>query len=340
MIKNLLVSIDFEVQDCFNKYYKDWDSFIKEVEEIIGYYKENIYKVGKVVINKKIGNATKNIDLNNNDTEFLDKYSFNGFLDKLKLSLINYENQIEKKELYNQLASIIIGELIVLFKISQINECKNLNIKNVKILADEVYSCETCKSISNFIYNVDEINLKNIHPYCKLTILPISNNQTNINTSIAKFINVPHVFVEIIKQVTSKVAIHLKQHITFKEFIFTENLNKILIDKDKVNIPIEFIDKINIDTLIVKEVLKDKLLETDLTWWENNYNIKKNKKIAGDKCIIYSDPFINSLASNNYKEYFLQSFIAYVLKPTELLSTDENAYKQLNKVLGKEFIRG
>lgn len=340
MIKNILVSIEYEINENFKKYYGKWDLFIEEIKDILGYYKKSIYKCGKIVINKKIGNSTKNIQLNEIDKVFLDKYLFDDFLNTLNNAITSCTRNLNKNELYDELISIIIGELIILFKISQINECKNLNIKQVKLISDNIYSCDLCKTRSRFIYNVEDFNIKMIHPYCKLNIFPICDKTTDLNTTISKFKNVPFIYVNIIKNINMKLSIYLKKYITPKEFIFKNDLENIYIDNDKIYISLKLIDKLEIDKLIVRELLKDKLLQTDLSWWEKEFNKIKNNKNIGDDCIIYATPLINNTSILNHKEYFIQSYINYILNSNDIKLINNDAYKQLKDLFGKEFIKG
>lgn len=340
MIKNILVSIDYEVKEAYHKDYGKWDKFIDELKNILDYYKSSIYKAGKMVLNKKIGKkVNRDIEFTNIDNEFINNYDINGFIDKLQQAITNCCNDLTKEKLYDQLITIIIGECIILFKLSEINECKNLQIKKIKLISDDTYSCDLCKTNSKFAYSVDKFNREMIHPYCKLSILPISTNPTNIKTSIAEFIDVPQIFESNIKNITTKLMIQLKQYITSKKFIFGD-YDSIISNDNMLQISNKLIDKINIEELIVRELLKDKLLLEIDQWWKDSYEIHKDSKTIGDGCIIYSNGFINNLAQINHEEYFIQSFIAYILYPTELRQIDINAYNKLKDIFNKEFIKG
>ena len=72
-------------------------------------------------------------------------------------------------EINNQIIELIIGNCIVFFKKSQLNECLNQNIKSVNIISDE-NSCTRCKSLGNFKQNVDDLLKIEIHPFCKFSI--------------------------------------------------------------------------------------------------------------------------------------------------------------------------
>lgn len=338
MIKNILTSIEFEVSEDFQKCFGQWDEFANKLKDILEYYKLSIYKSGKTVLNSKIGINSRSVDLTIIDNEFLNKINFSEFIHKIESALKKYEDKLPRKELYDQVISIIIGECIILFKLAQINECKNKNIIKIKLVSDDNYSCNECKLYSKFTYDVENFNANMIHPYCKISILPICNKSTNIKVSNADFVSVPFVFTSIIKNITTKLSIQLKQFLTYKEFIFKEEINKIIIEGNKVYIPLSLIEKLDLESLIVRELLYNKLIDRDLTWWENTY--KDKNKVMGDNCIVYSTPLINNKAQLNYKEYFVQSYISYILHPSILKDVDIEAYDQIKNVLGKEFLRG
>jgi hypothetical protein len=339
MIKNILVSIEFEISEEYTKHYKKWDTFIDKLDDILNYYKFSIYKSGKQVLNKKIG-SSENLELTEYDEQFLEEFNFIGFMNKTKLALESYENKLSAKELYDQLIGIIIGECIILFKIAQINQCKNLNIEKIRLISDDNYSCDECKTYSKFVFNVDNFDISIIHPYCKISILPICNNATNIKTSVAEFTNIPFIFTNICKNITTKLTIQLKPFITPKKIIFIDTVDFIEIKDNEIYISNKMIDKLDIEKLIVKELLKDKLLSNMDSWWEEQYNIKKSSKVTGDNCIVYSNYFINNQAQLNFTEYFIQCYIAYILHASLLKNIDIDAYNKIKDIFKKEFIKG
>jgi len=338
MIKNTLTSIEFEVNEDYNKYFGQWDEFTEKIKDIFDYYKSSIYKSGKIILNNKIGIKQKDMDFTKIDNEFLDGIDFSIIILKIREAIEYHQKELSKKELYDQIIFSIIGECITLFKLAQINQCKNQNITKIKLLADDNYSCDECKVNSKFTYNVENFDNSVIHPFCKISILPISNRITNIKTNNANFINVPIVFSNTIKNIMMKLTIQLKQYLTYKEFIFEENINNISIDSDKVHISLRLMEMLDIESLIVRELLYDKLTNFDLTWWKKTY--ESRKKVMGDNCYIYSTPFVNNLAQSNYTEYFTQCYISYILHPTILKDIDMEAYNQIKSILEKEFVRG
>lgn len=341
MIKNILVSIDYELKEAFNNNYGKWDLFKNELNDILNYYKKGIYKSGKTILNKRINNKNKIIELSDTDNKYIDNFSFNDYINDLIINIIKFEKKLSKEDLYDKIIYYTIGECIKLFKLSQINCCKELNIKHFKIICDDQYSCNVCKTLSKFILDVDTFNSELIHPYCKITILPLIYNNQNFKTSIAEFINIPNIFISIIKNIIMKLNIQLKDFITFKTFEFTDKIDYIIINNDKILISNKIIDKINIEEIIVRELLKDKMLDNiDSNKWEKHYNTKKDSKIIGDNCIIYNNYFVNSQSESNYIEYFIQSYINYILHASVLKNSDIIAYNMIKNIIEKEFEKG
>ena len=335
MIKNILVSIDYELKEIFNKTYGQWDSFEVELVDLLNYYKSSIYKAGKIILNKRINNKNKIIELSEFDINYINNIEFS-FITDLKQKIIN--SNLAKLELYNQIIYYVIGECIKLFKLSQINCCKELNIKQIKLICDDEYSCDICKTLSKFILNIDDINHELIHPYCKITILPIINNCQDLKTPIAEFINIPNIYIGNVKNIIMKLTIQLKDFITFKTFKFVNNIDYIKSNNNEVLISNK--NQINIEEIIVRELLKDKMLDKLSNEWKKQYNVKKNTKIIGDNCIVYNNYFINSQSESNYIEYFIQSYINYILHASILKNTDNVAYNMINNIIKKEFIKG
>ncbi len=341
MIKNILVSIDYELKETFCENYNEQELFKEGLIDILSYYKYSIYKAGKDILNKRIKNPKS--DLDESDNKFIDNYDFNELIDNIDSLTTTFKDSTnqQQQQLYDKIIYIVIGDCIKLFKIAQINCCKNIGIKKIKLLSDSVYSCNICKTYSKFVWDVDKFDFNIIHPYCKLTILPIININEDLTFSIAEFKNCPVILTGQIKSIITLLSIQLKDFITFKTFIFKDDIKCIEVKNDNIFISNEMIDKIDIQTLIVKELLKDKLLELcDKQLWENNFNNKKNSKVIGNNCIIYNDCFVNSQCESDYIEYFKQSYINYILDPKQLLLVDINAYNQIKKLIHKEFIKG
>lgn len=339
MIKSNLVTIAYEVEESYNNYYMKWNEFLEEVNDILSYYKSKIYLSGKTIINKKIGNTNK-INLDDIDNEFIDSINYNAFIEKLKDGIYNCCNDYSKEELYDQIISIIIGECIILYKQSQIVECKNLNIKSFKLIADH-NCCELCKIQSRFELDTNNYSMDNIHPYCKQVILPLDiSKTTNLTLQIADFVNVPSIFVPIIKNIITKLKIHLKDYISYKKFTFGE-FNSIIINDNEILIPYELTTSINIEEIITEQLIRDKLLEgININDWKENFNIKKDSKVLGDNCRVYTLPFVNNIATINCEEYIVQSSVNYILNGQYLKDIDINAYNKLKELFTKEFVKG
>ena len=80
MIKNILTSIEYEINEDYIQNFGKWDKFIENTNDILDYYKLSIYKAGKTNINQKINNSIKNIEQTKYDNDFLLAYNFTNFL--------------------------------------------------------------------------------------------------------------------------------------------------------------------------------------------------------------------------------------------------------------------
>lgn len=336
MIKSTLVSIDFEIKENFNSNYNNWDSFIEEVDDILKYYRFTIYKNAKKSIMSKLDIKISN-ELDDVENDNIKNYNFDNFLNKLLSGIKNSE--MSKEDLLEQILLIIIGECIVLFKKFQIDTCRLNNIKYVKFISDD-NCCEICKLNSNILIDVNEFDLDNIHPYCKTSIIPLDySRKINMSTKVCNITHMPSVFKGVATKITTKLFINCKDLITEKDFVFIDNGNKIIESGNRVTIPIDLLNIINIEKILVKYLLKDKLLEKlNISEWEALFNIKKDSRQVGDNCIVYSLPFINNLAQNSCEEYIIQNTIHYILDAKSLYSIDRNAYEKLKIIIKKEFI--
>lgn len=335
LIKNTLVSIDYEIKENFNLNKNDLNLFIEEVQDILEYYKFTIYKNAKKSICSKLNIKTDN-SLSEEENQIIESYSFDKFLNKLsnKLTSIN----INDEQILENILLIIIGECISLYKKFQIKNCESLNIKQIKITSDNNNCCELCQLNSKLVFDIDSFNLDNIHPYCKSTIIPISiNSEINLSNSICDIIHVPTEFSKIINKTITKMSIHYKQWITKKEFIFIDDGESIQISDDNIKIPKQLLSIVDIENIIVKNLIKDKLLESiKIEEWEPLFKMKKDSKNVGDSCIIYSLPFITTTAQIDCKSYILENAVCYILKPDELKLIDNTAYNKFKIIFSND----
>lgn len=351
--------------------------FCENVVAVVDYYIEPIFNNGKMIVYKKLGLPIQKKSFTENDIEFIKNYKLHdlGKLnDTLKSAIINcYEYRTSDAEFYEDIIEVIIGKCLKLFKLSQLLEYKNQNIDNINLFSNNS-GCVICQTLSKFTHNVDELisNIDNLHPYCKLTIEPI-NNLNYINFIIDKtqieFLNLPINLKDNINSLITQLKIYCKDKITDKTFIIVDNINNeqdfntLLQSKyseDKIRELQSQIDNtiglfehnnkifisknhlIKLDYFIVKSLLKDKLMDINLEWWKKEYYNKQKTKYIADDIAIYTNPFINYLAEQNYELYFLESAINYILNPQLLKDIDYNCYDKLKHIAFNdiEFLRG
>ena len=332
MIKNILKSIDYEIQDCFSDN-NNWNDFIEELKDILEYYSISIYNAGrKLTCNKLHLKFNENISMN--DTETIENYTFINY-DILKNALITLNSKISKKELFEQVIEMIMDSIIKLYQIAQINECKNNNITNFRLIIDSSYSCNKCKFLSKFIQNVQEFDYSNLHSFCKLLIIPFSDNYINLKFKSCSINNIMVGYEKYISNIIKKIELHLNEFITYKNFYFY-NEDTIKIKNNDIYIPYSYL---NVESIIVRELLRDKLVLKMDNWWKQYYKMKTKNKSIGDNCIFYNNIFINSMAQLSVTELFIECFINYILNPNELYNIDEEAYNHIKDIIKREFIK-
>jgi hypothetical protein len=366
--KKYLISINQEVEDYYNELLnnievdmeEDLDEFSENVTAVLDYYTEPIVKIGK----EKIAN-TINEDIVEEE-EFINHYKnndLNDFEKTLKDALNNCFGELNNKKLFEEISEIIFGFCLKLFRYSQLLECLNHNIKTVS-LSSNYNSCPICRTKSKFNHNVGDLidNIDEFHESCKLVIKPNikeSVEELSIKNTNIKFINIPKSIKNEIEPLINKIKMSTPELLSDKTIKFVNNIsdldefNTLLNNnhpKDRVNqiindvqgsvVSFEYNNEIfisnehleNIKNIILKSILKDKLmLNNDLGFWRKEYNNKKKSKYIGNGVSIYAKPFINYLAEEDFKTYFIESAIYYILNPQLLKSIDKNNYKQLKE---------
>jgi len=353
------------------------EELCENIVAILDYYIEPIFNNGKMVVDKKLGLLAKKGNFTDIENDYIEDYKINNlgnFSYTLKTAIIGcYEYRESDKELYEQMSEIIIDKCIKLFKYAQLSEYKNQNITKVNIISDDKISCPVCQTMSKFTHDVDKLinKLDDLHSFCKLTIEPFNNfncvNFTVDKTSIG-FLDLPVHLQGSTKSLITQLRIYCKDKIKEKSFIIIDQIdneadfvellqNKYDDDKilelqdqikntiglfeidNKVYISKEHLNKI--DYIIVKSLLSENLMVTDLTWWKEQYYKKQKSKYIGDDVAMYSNPFISYIAEQSYELYFLESAIYYILSPKLLKDIDGDNYEKLkHEVFNNiEFIR-
>lgn len=345
---------------------------------IIDYYTEHIYNNGKMVVYKKLGLQTQKKNMTGEDIDFIKSYKLHNLgelRDTLQLAIINcYQHRNSDSSFYEDIIEVIIGKCLKLFKQSQLIEYKNQGIYKINLIGDINNSCAICQTLSKFTYNIDTLldDVDNLHPYCRLSIEPADNINT-INFTIDKtqigFLNLPVNIQDNVNSLLMQLKIYCKDMLTDKTFIIVDNINnendfnkllkskytddKIKELKNDINDTIGYFEYNNkilisknnlkmLDYFIVRGLIKDKLSNINLEWWQDEYYKRQKEKYILDDIAIYVQPFISYLAEQDYKSYFLESVINYILNPQFLKSIDSGCYEKLKHLVFNniEFIRG
>src|SRR5690606_27982704 len=94
---------------------------------------------------------------------------------------------------YEQFFEILVRELITLFKISQLEEYKNLGIDIVTYITEDSVSCPVCSVKSGKVMLISKVIDEVIndgfrHAFCKYSIEPLVNKD-NLNVELESKIN-------------------------------------------------------------------------------------------------------------------------------------------------------
>ncbi|AEO93286.1 gp15 [Bacillus phage G] len=252
------------------------ENFIKDILDtsisLIDYYVDGIYNSGKTVSRKKlklqkqIPDDGERYAFTDKDKLFIEKYKseklvslqlelqkaiFAYIENKLSNEIDNNDSKVIdliKEDLdssYEEIIDILVREILMLFKRSQIEEYKNLNIKEISIITeDESLCCPVCIAKSNKILKIDEVindfGLKdgNHHSFCNYSLDPIIslgkneelNNEVNTNIDFnilsLSFKNVPIELEYRINKLVSKFKIYGKKYLREIEFNFVKNITE------------------------------------------------------------------------------------------------------------------
>ena len=98
----------------------------------------------------------------------------------------------------------------------------------------------------------------------------------------------------------------------------------ILIAKDKIN---------QLEYIVTKHLIHDKLKDFDIVPWSEMYYKKQETKYVGDKFAIYMHPFISYEAEQSPEKYFEESVVSYIIDSTLLKAIDNNSYEKIKTLL-------
>lgn len=358
-MKSYLIDIDNELHNYYKQFIDSIENnslqpsninhFTDNVVALLDYYIEPIFNSGKKIITKRLNTQFTKNKFAESEQSFIDGYRknyLNQFKENLNKAIENcFDDRENDKEFYEDLVQIIIADCIKLFKYAQLSECINNNITEVKINTDND-SCPICRTKLQFKQSTAKLmkEIDNLHSFCKFSI------DLNINNQISN--------------IQQRLKISLPELITDKEFVVVEDVVSIpefadilrnKYDEEKVSKILEqinnriavfevdnkiFLSKNCLNKLqyfVTRALLKDKLMQYDLSWWEEEYKKKQESKYVGDNVAIYAEPFVSYIAEQDYKSYFLESAIYFILDPDLLKVIDQENYNQLQKqIFGEE----
>ena len=161
-INATLFNIQSELED-----YKLDNSFYDNVNEILNFYIESIFKTANNNVLKKINKPKNNFI----DKEFINQFDIEDFINELKKQYgLNNKDKI---------IFTIIGKLIQFYKMSQVYVFGINGYE--KIYVDmNINTCEICKN--RFKYGIDltkDIDETIFHPYCKTVFKGEKNEKIN-----------------------------------------------------------------------------------------------------------------------------------------------------------------
>lgn len=161
-INSTLFNIQSELED-----YKLDNSFYDNVNEILNFYIESIFKTANNNVLKKINKPKNNFI----DKEFINQFDIEDFINELKKQYgLNNKDKI---------IFIIIGKLIQFYKMSQVYVFGINGYE--KIYVDmNINTCEICKNrFKDGIDLTKDIDETIFHPYCKTVFKGEKNEKIN-----------------------------------------------------------------------------------------------------------------------------------------------------------------
>jgi len=284
-----------------NHTFKDTDTFIKEVEDIIKLYKdfpivkENFNELGFYDI-KKLGNIDKILNEFNklenfNVEDLIDLYeslnisdrNLNDFFtpksaSQLISKMIKVDNNLEDKETINIYdPSIGIGRLVyyTFMELKDLYPSKNINIYGFDIYSKYVVFTQSILDLINFNRNkIDKANT------LETNVLVIENREISKEDSIKSDIYFPHIDIVVSNPPYDKKRIENK---------FISHIMNLKPDRALIILPTSF-SSINQSKNLRKKILENKLLKTVIGLPDNlflNTNISTDlielEKVESDK---------------------------------------------------------
>lgn len=296
-MNNLVISLNNELIDCFNKLKlnNDTELFIKDIKTLLYFYLKNSLLVGRNITRRKL-----KLDKLNNEPNI-----------QLVEDKINNINIDDKENLLEN----ILKEMIFIYRYGQLIEFKNNDIYEVIVITDNS-SCECCKLLSKQKQSIDYL-LKHLNKDCYDCFVKYDIS-SSINLSIL-----------------NKIRFSNKELLTNYNFMLVNNVDEIpnvnlffnddelkIIKRNFISIQINnnvYINNEYEDTnyLLIKYSIKDKLRINE--WWINKFNNTKD--------------FINYISRKNPQQYLLENVIVYILNPNKLRVIDIENYNKIKDTI-------
>jgi len=237
------------------------------------------------------------------------------------------------EELYDELFICIMNDMIQSYWNVLALYAKEKDLPIILIPNDT--ACNFCIGISNLITNVNEfIQIKDmLHPQELAVVIP--DKKSTFKISDIDFVDVP----DYLKNQLMQLVFYLSdkernKFITKKKFIFFTKLKEDFTGDEIYINSYSLIKDILIQ--VIDELLREKLLKLDLSFWKDRYaNICKEKYIA-DNCYLYKHKFFTIKGEENAEEYFMSCIQAYLLDEIWLQIFDLEAFNQINRLFERK----
>lgn len=241
---------------------------------------------------------------------------------------------------------VISSKLILIYRMAQIKEYIDNDINYVYIESDND-SCPICKTISKMRQRPEEIlGLLDInHSFCKFNIYPMDIKSTiDFNVGDINIVNAPKFLKEKIISTIDMMYIYYPGMVSKTDIIFVDDISEhedvaknlkeehINLCKNKISY-IKLSDKIllsnqylyDIDYLLVKSIIDDKVLQyTDL--FKDLYDDMIKDEYIGDDICIKKQTFVNYVSQTNLENFVKEHMIYYICNNDMLKDLNCNVY--------------
>ena len=241
---------------------------------------------------------------------------------------------------------VISSKLILIYRMAQIKEYIDNDINYVYIESDND-SCPICKTISKMRQRPEEVlGLLDInHSFCKFNIYPMDIKSTiDFNVGDINIVNAPKFLKEKIISTIDMMYIYYPGMVSKADIIFVDDISEhedvaknlkeehINLCKNKISY-IKLSDKIllsnqylyDIDYLLVKSIIDDKVLQyTDL--FKDLYDNMIKDEYIGDDICIKKQTFVNYVSQTSLENFVKEHMIYYICNNDMLKDLNCNVY--------------